>query len=222
MAQMARKSSPRTSRRPPSRAAATGRGGSRARSRPNLPKTLVLDPEPDDAPLVLNAPLLPLWQDAHGGEFKVPTLALSAEATLADGRRFRGRIFLPTTAHDHAGSMRAEEWMNDGIDFFPFLLDDAAAPVLLNKREVVALTVPASADRDTTLDAVSPPQRRLALECGGRRFEGTIVIDMPENHRRVLDYLNRPGAFLTLREGERHHLVAKSRITRVTETREGS
>jgi hypothetical protein len=163
---------------------------------------------------------LPLWKEASGGEFKVPTVALRAEATMADGRRFRGRIFLPTAAHDHAGSLRAEEWMNDGADFFPFLLDDAGAPVLLNKREVVAVTVPASADRDVTLEAVPLPQRRLALECGARRFEGTIVIDMPENHSRVLDYLNRPGAFLTLRDGERHHLVAKARITRVTETRE--
>jgi hypothetical protein len=182
----------------------------------------VFDSEPEEDPLVLNAPLLPLWTEAPGGEFKVPTVALSAEATLADGRRFRGRIFLPTAAHDHAGSMRAEEWMNDGVDFFPFLLDDAAAPVLLNKREVVAMTVPASADRDSTLEAVPLPRRRLALECGARRFEGTIVIDMPENHRRVLDHLNRPGAFLTLQDGERHHLIAKGRITRVTETREGS
>ncbi|MGH7407824.1 MAG: hypothetical protein ACREKF_07435 [Candidatus Methylomirabilales bacterium] len=168
----------------------------------------------------MNAPLLPLWKGAAGGEFKVPTVALRAEATMADGRRFRGRIFLPTAAHDHAGSMRAEEWMNDAVDFFPFLLDDAGAPVLLNKREIVALTVPATADRDPTLEAVPLPERRLALECGARRFEGAIVIDMPENHSRVLDYLNRPGAFLTLRDGERHHLVAKARITRVTETRE--
>lgn len=139
---------------------------------------------------------------------------------MADGRRFRGRIFLPIAAHDHAGSMRAEEWMNDGVEFFPFLLDEAGAPVLLNKREIVAVTVPASADRDETLEAVHPPERRLRLECGARRFDGVIAIDMPENHARVLDYLNRPGAFLTLRDGERHHLVAKARITRVTEARE--
>src|SRR5262249_6289296 len=126
-----------------------------------------------------------------------------------------------TAAHDHAGSMRAEEWMNESADFFPFLQDDASTPVLLNKQEIVALSVPASADRDTTLEAMPLPQRRLALECGARRFEGTIVIDMPETHCRVVDYLNRPGAFVTLRDGERHHLVAKARITRVTETREG-
>jgi hypothetical protein len=220
MGQMARKTPPRSTRRQTSRPEAAGRGGEAERPSAGERAPVDLDADPEDAPLVLNAPLLPLWREA-GGEFKVPTVALSAEAVLADGRRFRGRIFLPTAAHDHPGSMRAEEWMNEAADFFPFLHDDASAPVLLNKREVVALTVPASADRDSTLEAMPLPQSRLALECGARRFEGTIVIDMPENHSRVVDYLNRPGAFLTLRDGERHHLVAKARITRVTETREG-
>jgi hypothetical protein len=217
MAQMARK--PHSPRGQGSRPEAPGRGEA-ARPSAGERAPLVFDSEPEEAPLVLNAPLVPLWREA-AGEFKVPTVALSAEAVLADGRRFRGRIFLPTAAHDHAGSMRAEEWMNEAADFFPFLHDDASSPVLLNKREVVALSVPASADRDTTLEGMPLPQRRLALECGARRFEGTIVIDMPENHSRVVDYLNRPGAFLTLRDGERHHLIAKARITRVTETREG-
>ena len=40
---------------------------------------------------------------------------------------------------------------------------------------------------------------------------------MPANHSRLLDLLNRPGAFLNVREGERHHLVSKARITRVSE-----
>jgi hypothetical protein len=177
-------------------------------------------PALDDDPLVLNAPTAPLWKDAAGSEFKVPTVALAAEAVMADGRRFRGRIFVPTAAHDHAGNTRPEEWMNDGVEFFPFLPDEPGGAVFLNKREVVAVTVAASADRDATLEAVPLPARRLSLECGTRRFSGTIVIDMPENHCRVLDYLNRPGAFLTLRDGDRHHLVAKARITRVIETRE--
>jgi hypothetical protein len=45
-----------------------------------------------------------------------------------------------------------------------------------------------------------------------------VLLDLPVNHSRVLDLLNRPGAFLNVRDGERHHLVAKDRITRVMET----
>jgi hypothetical protein len=40
---------------------------------------------------------------------------------------------------------------------------------------------------------------------------------MPINHSRVLDLLNRPGAFLNVRDGDRHHLVCKARDTRVNE-----
>jgi hypothetical protein len=55
------------------------------------------------------------------------------------------------------------------------------------------------------------------LECGSRRFEGDIAIDMPPNQCRVVDHLNRDELFLTLRDGEKHHLIQKRRITQVIE-----
>ncbi len=116
--------------------------------------------------------------------------------------------------------MRAEEWMNEPTRFFPLLPDGAVAPVILNKREILVITVPASADRDVVLDEIVVRQRQVAVECGGLRLEGTLLIDMPEANRRVLDYLNRPESFLNLRQGDRHHLVCKARITRVLEIRE--
>ena len=57
----------------------------------------------------------------------------------------------------------------------------------------------------------------MVVECAGQRLEGELLIDMPENHRRVLDLLNRAEAFLTVRVGDRHHLVRKARITCVVE-----
>jgi hypothetical protein len=113
--------------------------------------------------------------------------------------------------------MRAEEWMNDSTAFFPFLPDDSRTSVLLNKQELLVLSVSASADSGDLLEEADSPIRRVVVECGGRRLEGSLVIEMPATQSRVLDYLNRPEPFLTLREGERHHLVRKSRITRVVE-----
>jgi hypothetical protein len=155
----------------------------------------------------------------EGQDFRVPRVLRAAEVLCADGGRIRGRMFLPATAQSHAGAMRAEEWMNDEADFFPFLPDGEGSPVILNKRELVVLTVAASADRDDTLESVPAPIRRVVIDCGGVRLQGEVVIDMPANHSRILDLLNRPGAFLTLRDGDHHHLVRKSRITRVTEAR---
>lgn len=175
----------------------------------------------NDDDLILRDPVIPSWtSDGPGGDFKVPTVALAAEVFCDDGRQFQGRIFLPASASAHTGVMRAEEWMNESTRFFPLLPDGAVAPVILNKREILVITVPASADRDVVLDEIVVRQRQVAVECGGLRLEGTLLIDMPEANRRVLDYLNRPEAFLNLRQGDRHHLVCKARITRVLEIRE--
>ncbi len=153
-------------------------------------------------------------------ELRIPTVALNAEVECADGRRFTGRIFMPAASPRHPGPTRPEEWMNEAAAFFPFLPDDAASPMLLNKREILVVSVPASADDGDLPEGADNPVRRVALEAEKRRIEGRLVIDMPENQLRVLDYLNRREAFVTLRDGALHHLVQKERITRVIELRE--
>jgi hypothetical protein len=158
-----------------------------------------------------------LGDKAGPKDFQVPRLLRHAEVLGTDGRLVRGRVFLPAAAQTHGGAMRAEEWMNEPAAFFPFLPDGEGTPVILNKDRLVVVTVQASADQDSTLEQVATPVRRVAIECGAVRFEGDVVIDMPANHSRVLDLLNRPGAFLTVRSGDVHHLVRKSRITRVRE-----
>jgi len=149
--------------------------------------------------------------------YQIPRLLRAAELLIADGRVLRGRVFLPATAASHAGAMRAEEWMNDPLPFFPFLPDGEGSPVILNKEQLVVMTVAASADRDETLDEVGAPVKHVSVECGALRLTGEVLLDLPLNHSRVLDLLNRPGAFVNVRDGERHHLVAKARITRVSE-----
>jgi hypothetical protein len=152
-------------------------------------------------------------------ELRVPTIALDAEIVCADGTWFVGRIFLPAASHTHSGPMRPHEWLNDShTTFFPFLPANASVPVILNKAEVVVLTVLAETEPDE--EGVENPERRVQIECRERAVKGTVVIDMPEGHQRVLDYLNRPDPFLIVRDGDRHHLVRKARITRVIEPRE--
>jgi hypothetical protein len=153
-------------------------------------------------------------------ELRVPTVVLLADVQCADGRRFRGRIFIPAASARHPGPTRPEEWLNDPAPFFPFHPDDAEAPVLMNKREILVISVPAVADAGDIPEGSDSPIRRVALEAETRRLEGYLVIDMPHGQLRVLDYLNRGETFVTLRDGDTHHLVQKKRITRVIEFRE--
>jgi hypothetical protein len=151
-------------------------------------------------------------------ELRVPTVALAAEVRCGDGRVFTGRIFVPAAASHHAGPMRPEEWINEPATFFPFLPDQEEAPVLLNKKEIVAITLTAPPSEDE-LPPAEDGARQVMIECSALRFEGELRIDMPEGQRRVLDTVNRPEHFLTVRAGDRHHLVHKRHITRVLEKR---
>jgi hypothetical protein len=152
-------------------------------------------------------------------ELRVPTVALAAEVVFVDGRTLVGRIFVPVAAAGHGGPMRADEWLNEAGPFIPFLLDHEQAPVLLNKREVLVASVQAEADAAVTTEEAErqTPRKHVIVECRNRRIEGELLIDMPSHRSRVLDYLNLPDEFLTVREGEHHHLVQKARITRVVE-----
>jgi hypothetical protein len=153
--------------------------------------------------------------DVHG--FQVPRLLRAADVLFTDGRRYRGRVFLPATAESHAGAMRVDEWLEEPVAFFPFLPDGEGRPVILNKDQVAVMTVSASADHDETLEQLKVPVKPVRVECGSTWLEGEVVVDMPVDQSRILDVLNRPGAFLNVREGGRHHLVRKAGITRVSE-----
>jgi len=152
--------------------------------------------------------------EGHG--FRVPRLLRAADVLFTDGRRYRGRVFLPATAEAHAGAMRVDEWLDEPGSFFPFLPDGEGRPVVLNKDQIVVLMVPSAGETEHP-HAATLPRRTVLVECGGLQVAGEVLIDMPADHLRVLDLLNRPSRFIEIRDGDRRHFVSKARITRVTE-----
>jgi len=148
-------------------------------------------------------------------EFRVPTVAVAVELIHADGRVEKGRVFVPPVAEHHSGAMRPDEWINAHEPFFPFLPDGAQRAWLVNKGQVVCVSV-----------AVDPSQtcegdpRKVEVCCGERSWQGEVWIAEEVGHRRVQDHLNRPDAFLSLRDVDRSHLIQKSHVTRVTELEE--
>jgi hypothetical protein len=153
-------------------------------------------------------------------ELRVPTQATTAEVRCDDGRILVGRVFIPATASHHTGAMRPHEWLNEGAPFFAFLADESKSTVLLNKQQVAVLTIAPEIEVEEQEKQEDVVVRLVAVDVGDRRIQGRIVIDMPENARRVLDALNQPEAFVTIRGEGRWHLVRKSLITRVVEIEE--
>jgi hypothetical protein len=152
-------------------------------------------------------------------ELQVPTTAIATQIRAADGRVLRGHIFLPTESPWHTGPMRPIEWANLGPQFFPFTPDDGHSRTVLNKHEVVALSVAAESNPDDA-DEGEQPTVHVVVEAQGHCFDGAVRLDMPRAQQRIVDLLNAPGRFFTLRDGRHHHLIQKERVTRVLELRE--
>ena len=160
--------------------------------------------------------------DEDPDNFRIPTVTLDAKVLCANGDRIAGRLYLAAGTTHHPGPMLPEERLNDVSRFFPFLPEGAEAPVILNKREVAVVTVPAVAEAVDEFDVRPPRQlRRIELECVGTKLDGFLVIEMPVAQSRVLDHLNRDEHFVTLEKDGEHHIVNKSWITRVVEREAG-
>jgi hypothetical protein len=109
--------------------------------------------------------------------------------------------------------------MNEGGAFFPFIPDTAERALILNKRYIVVLTVTGGYE-ELNLPEETGVSRYVQVKCGNLDMEGLVYIDMPETHRRLTDWVNRPEPFLLLRDGELRHLIQKSRITFLSEPAE--
>ena len=154
-------------------------------------------------------------------ELRVPMQSLSVVVTTADGRSLAGQVFLPAASSLRAGPMRPEEWINEPASFFPFLAEGSAGPtILLNKSQVAIVSLTSAGDDEDVAAEDVGPKRKVVVECGARRIEGMLRIEMPAHHSRVLDHLNRSEPFLVLREGQRDHLIFKRHVTKVIEMRE--
>ena len=154
-------------------------------------------------------------------DLRVPTTRQPVTVTCADGRVFDGHVFMPAQSSRHPGAMRPDEWSETAPAFFPFRPRDATGSTIVNLQSVVAFTVPvddAQAEADVRdAELLDAPVTRVVVDAGGATFAGQVIIDMPPGRRRVADWLNAPGAFLTIRAGVSQHLIHKCHITRVVE-----
>ena len=149
-------------------------------------------------------------------DLKVPTIAVEAEIRYFDELPLKGRIFLPIGTATRESPMYPEEWINQTNFFFPFLVDGEDRARILNKRYVVILTIRATEHAHIWANPIGIV-RNVHVECGTYQLTGTVYIDTPNYMQRLLDFANRPEAFLVVYEGEWRHIVQKSRITFLAE-----
>jgi len=131
------------------------------------------------------------------------------------GEKFVGDMHLQSYGRYGGGAERPIDVLNAAEQFFPLSTVDGDT-VLIAKDQVVAVTCDEANDDD---EAEHPLTHRVAVEVclvTGESLPATVLLEVPDDHPRLLDYLNlRKHRFLPMKNEEGQLLINRSSIERV-------
>jgi len=131
---------------------------------------------------------------------------------LTDRRVLTGDIHLQLTARHHSGPETTADLLNRDEPFFVLILD-GEQPIFVAKGQVLyveLLVQPAVEDPDRVSAA-----RRLELEvelADGAMLEGIVMIELPPDRLRALDFLNAAPIFFPLWTPDSVRIINRDRI----------
>jgi hypothetical protein len=136
---------------------------------------------------------------------------------LLTGRRIvGGDVHLQLVARTHSGPESPLDLLNREEPFFAVTLE-GELPVLLAKAQVLYVTVPLqSAINDPVRESAA---RRLELEvelADGSLFEGAVMLELPPDRPRLLDFLNLASRFFALHTSDAVRLLNRDHIRAVS------
>jgi hypothetical protein len=161
-------------------------------------------------------------------ELKLPTVAVPVRLALVGREPMDADVFMADVSRSGRSQL---------LDDVAALLDDAAAflPVrddsgvrLLAKHAIAWLAVNRHDDEALTFDdspseVITLYDRQHRVEIAlvtGAKLVGMLLDSSPADRTRVVDHLNRAGAFVRLWTADEHVLVNKTQILHVTDIRE--
>jgi hypothetical protein len=150
--------------------------------------------------------------------FALPRTAVAATLALTSGEPQPGEIYLMDRVPHHDGLETVLELLNRPEGFFPFRPAAAGGGggggvMLVAKAHTVSLTVAGTPIADPArLRAAQSTEVEIVLE-GGRTLAGIAHFELPDAHRRLLDYLNASREpFFSLEQGAATHYVNRAHV----------
>ena len=150
--------------------------------------------------------------------FAIPRVAIPAVLLQTGGGKRSGEIYVMDRVSQHDGPETALDMLNRPEGFFPFRpADDVNAVLLVTKARTVTLTVPRSSTPEDPdrLSAARTGRLELTL-ADGSRLSGSVTLELPHHHSRLLDYLNAsPEPFFAVATADDVHLVNRAHVLHV-------
>ena len=137
--------------------------------------------------------------------YRVDKTELPVVLFQADGSVMKGVVFLSASAYSYLGQQTLLDLMKEKETFFPFRREDGAFSVT-NKCTITHVRYkPISAT-----DGYRPlgtPEKVVITFVGGEQLQGTIIIDLPEGRKRLIDFINSAKGFFPMQTDEAEHLI---------------
>ncbi len=143
------------------------------------------------------------------------------DAHLTDRRVLSGEIHLQMLARLHSGPETPSDFLNRDEPFFVLSLEDEQ-PVFVSKAQVLYLKLPPQPAIEDPDRAVAARRIELEVELSdGTLLEGIVMMELPPDRLRALDFLNAAPPFFPLwttdavRVVNRNHIRAASPLVDV-------
>jgi hypothetical protein len=132
------------------------------------------------------------------------------------GEIFSGEIFLQLYGRHDGGAERPIDLLNSAEHFFP-VRSDGGEIVILAKDQVVSVAWQDLSDADD--NPLQTIMKRVDVEVGltdGETISATVLLEVPEDHPRLLDFLNLGRQrFMSLETAGGGLLLNRSMVERV-------
>ena len=134
---------------------------------------------------------------------------------MHSGEQITGEMFLQPFARPDGGTERPADILNGGDPFFPVAMSDGEL-FLVSKEQVLELATDVGRDEYDDRAKMARPAVIEVRLISGEIHAGAIFLELPAEHSRLLDFLNRDDErFLTLHGTDTLLLINRRMIEHV-------
>ena len=146
-------------------------------------------------------------------DFRVPKRRVEIETLSVDGVSRKIGVYLSEYSAIHSGSERVSDLLNEVAEFFPAIDGQTGQTIFLTRSGLISATVASVEELDASERDVPLTEQRVEVTLtNGTTFQGTMAYLRHPERSRVIDVLNEPSRFFSVRVGDRTTLINKRHV----------
>lgn len=142
----------------------------------------------------------------------VNTVRTRVEVMVTGRRTLRGDVHLSPFAQNHSGPESVIDLLNRPEQFFAMTLD-GEQPIMVAKEQVLVFRLPPHAPITDPARESAARKIELSVELDdGSAFEGAVLIELPPDRLRLLDFLNFTPTFFALSSPDAVRVINRKHV----------